>query len=44
MIDLNVSEFIRKGEVGDYVNLLNNEQIEYIDKLTQTKFKDTEFY
>ncbi len=44
LMDQNVSEFIRKGQIGDYVNLLDQEQIEYIDELTKTRFKHTGFY
>ena len=44
IMDQNVSEFIRKGQIGDHVNLMSEEHIEYIDNLTKTKFKHTGFY
>ncbi len=44
LMDQSISEFIRKGCIGDYANLLKEDQISYIDHLVKEKLKETGFY
>ncbi|KAM9816991.1 sulfotransferase 2B1-like [Neosynchiropus ocellatus] len=42
--DRTKSEFLRKGEVGDWKNLLTTEEAEYIDAACKEKMKEVGYY
>ena len=44
LLDQNISQFIRKGEIGDWENCLTVKQNQFIDNLLQEKLEGTQLH